>query len=180
MWLRTIYAEVRALLPGVSLASNCVSDAEVVAAGELASVKPWQKKRKRSTIDPDVKGWFLDYHEFMKVKHKWNMMQSWRRAQEMLPKTSTKTLFKGGRPVGCDFPLLVLPFAGKGTATKSATESCLENIYGIAVEGETLFGALQWGRNLPSSGASHGRELTEWSLQLHLTQHGKNQEVQTQ
>ena len=27
----------------------------------------------------------LDYNECMTVKHKWNMMQSWRRAQEMLP-----------------------------------------------------------------------------------------------
>ena len=34
-------------------------------------------------LDPVVKDWFLDYHECMNVKHTWNMMQSWRRAQEM-------------------------------------------------------------------------------------------------
>ena len=37
------------------------------------------KRRKRRAIDPDVKDWFLDYREFMKVKLKWNMRQSWRR-----------------------------------------------------------------------------------------------------
>ena len=71
--------------PGDSLASTDESDAEVVAAGELAKCEAVAKKRKRPAIDPDVKDWFLDYHECMKVKHKWNMMQSWRRAQEMLP-----------------------------------------------------------------------------------------------
>ena len=100
LWLRAIYAEVRvwrtlpdgvaaavfdAWLPGDSLASTGVSDAEVVAAGELAMCEAVAKKRKRTAIDPDVKDWFLDYHECMKVKHEWNMKESWRRAQEMLP-----------------------------------------------------------------------------------------------
>ena len=70
---------------GDSLASTGVSDAEVGAAGELAKCEAVAKKRRRTTIDPDVKDWFLDYHECMKVKHKWNMRQSWRCAQEMLP-----------------------------------------------------------------------------------------------
>ena len=56
-----------------------------VAAGDLAKFEAVAKKRKSSTIDLDVKDWFLDYHEHMKVKHKWNMLQFWRRAQEMLP-----------------------------------------------------------------------------------------------
>ena len=100
LWLRAIYAEVRAgrtladgvtaavpdtWLPGDPLASIGVSDAEVGAAGELAKCEAVAKKRKRTAIDPGVKDWFLDYHERMKVEHKWNMRQSWRRAQEMLP-----------------------------------------------------------------------------------------------
>ena len=87
LWLRAIYAEVRAgwtlpdgvtaavpcaRLPGDSLESTGVSDAEVVAAGELAKCEAVAKKRKRLTIDPDVKDWFLDCHECMKVKRKWN------------------------------------------------------------------------------------------------------------
>ena len=74
-----------ARLPGDSLASTGVSDAEVGAAGEMAKCEAVAKKFKGTGIDPDVKDWFLDYHECMKVKHKWNMRQSWRRAQEMLP-----------------------------------------------------------------------------------------------
>ena len=93
LWLRVIYAEVRAgrtlpdgvtaavpaWLSGDSLASTGVSDAEVGAAGELAKCEAVAKKRRRTTIDLDVKDWFLDYHECMKVKHKWNMRQSGRR-----------------------------------------------------------------------------------------------------
>ena len=74
-----------AWLSGDSLGSTGVSDAEVGAAGDLAKCEAVAKKRRRTTIDPDVKDWFLDYHECMKMKHKWNMRQSWRRAQEMLP-----------------------------------------------------------------------------------------------
>ena len=100
LWLRAIHVEVRAgrilpdgvtaavpdaWFPGDSLASTGVSDAELGAAGELATCKAVAKKRKRTAIDPDVKDWFLDHHECMKVKHKRNMRQSWRRAQEMLP-----------------------------------------------------------------------------------------------
>ena len=80
-----IYAEVRAgrtvpdgvtaavpdaWLPGDSLASTGVSDAEVGAAGELAKCEAVAKKRERTAIDPDVKDWFLVYHACMKVKHK--------------------------------------------------------------------------------------------------------------
>ena len=93
LWLRAIYAELRAgrtlpdgvtaavpvaWLSGDSLESTGVSDAEVGAAGELAKCEAVAKKRRRTTIDPDVKDWFLDYHECMKVKHKRNMRQSWR------------------------------------------------------------------------------------------------------
>ena len=44
-----------ARLPGDLLASTGVSDAEVVAAGELAMCEAVAKKRKRTAIDPDVK-----------------------------------------------------------------------------------------------------------------------------
>ena len=91
LWLRAIYAEVRAgrtlpdgvtaavrdaWSPGDSLASTGVSVAEVGAAGELAKCEAVAEKRKRTAIDPDVKDWFVDYHEYMEVKHKWNVMQS--------------------------------------------------------------------------------------------------------
>ena len=101
LWLNAIYAEVRAgrtlpdgvtaavpcaWLSGDSSASTGVSGAEVGAAGELAKCEAVAKKRRGTTTDLDVKDWFLDYHECtkVKVKHKWNMRQSWRRAQEML------------------------------------------------------------------------------------------------
>ena len=76
--------------PGDSLASTCSPDVEVVAAGSLAKCEAVDeadlaRKRRKTTVDPVVKDWFLDNHEGMKVKHKWNIMQSWRRAQEMLP-----------------------------------------------------------------------------------------------
>ena len=76
-------------LPGDSLASTGVSDVEVVAAGELVKCEDVDeadpaRKRKKTVVDPDVKDWFFDYHECMKVRHKWNVMQSLRRAQEML------------------------------------------------------------------------------------------------
>ena len=100
LWLRAIYAEVRAgrtlpdgvtpavpcaWLPGGSLTSTGVSDVEVVAAGELAKCEAVHeadpvKMRKKTVVDPDVKDCILDCHECRKVKHKWNMMQSWRRA----------------------------------------------------------------------------------------------------
>ena len=51
-------------------------------------VKPFTKlgqEVQEKMVDRYVKDWFLDYNECMKVTHKWNMMQSWRRAQEMLP-----------------------------------------------------------------------------------------------
>ena len=66
LWLRAIYAEPRAgrtlpdgvtaavpdaWSPGDSLASTGVSDAEVVAAGELAKFEAVAKKRKRTAID---------------------------------------------------------------------------------------------------------------------------------
>ena len=72
LWLRAIYAEVRAgrtspdgvtpavldaWLPGDSLASTGVSDAEVGAAGGLAKSEAVAKKRKRTAIGPDVKDW---------------------------------------------------------------------------------------------------------------------------
>ena len=46
-----------AWLPGDSLASTGVSDAEVVA-GELAMCEAVAKKRKRTAIDRSVKDWF--------------------------------------------------------------------------------------------------------------------------
>ena len=81
-----IYAEVRAgrtLPDGVTVpVPVCmvarrfigVSDVEVVAVGELAMCEAVDeadpaKKRKKTMVDPDVKDWFLDYHEG--VKHKW-------------------------------------------------------------------------------------------------------------
>ena len=67
------------------VAQAYLTEVEVVAVGELAKCEAVAKKRKRIAIDPDVKDWFLHYHECMKVKNKWNMKQSWRRAQEMLP-----------------------------------------------------------------------------------------------
>ena len=83
LWLRAIDAEVRAgrtLPDGDSLTTTGVSNAEVCAGGELAKCEAVDQKRRRTAIDPDVKDWFLDNHECMKVKHKWIMMQSWRRA----------------------------------------------------------------------------------------------------
>ena len=67
-----------------------VSDVDVVAASGLTTCEAVDetdpaKKRKRTMVDPDVEDWFLDYHECLKVKHKWNTTQSWRRGQEMLP-----------------------------------------------------------------------------------------------
>ena len=49
----------------------------------LSKCEAVDKKCKRTAIAPDVKDWFLDYHGCMKVKHKWNMRQSWRRARDV-------------------------------------------------------------------------------------------------
>ena len=77
-------------LPADSLASSCSPDVAVVAAGELAmcgavNETVMAKKPRKTLVGAVVKDWFLDYHECTNVKHKWNMVQSWRRAQEMLP-----------------------------------------------------------------------------------------------
>ena len=55
------------------------------AAGKADEMEGRIKKRRKTLPALAAKEWLFDSHECMKVKHRWNMMKSWRRAQEMLP-----------------------------------------------------------------------------------------------
>ena len=99
------------------------------------------RKRRKTMVDPDVKDWFLNNHECMKVKHKWYMMQSWRRARKgccrACSKTSTKPAFTGVRtvsvrrrtkPAESGSSMLRIFKTWKSVLTDAVSESSVESV----------------------------------------------------